>query len=154
MNLEIEIRDPRDTDMTSLLQAHLDFCTLSTPIEHVHALDVFKLVSPDITVFGAKLDGNLVAVGAVRFLEENQAELKSMHTLQEVRGKGVGRKMVEHIQDYVLDKGVTRLSLETGTSAVFEPARNLYQSMGFVPSDAFGEYENTEDNICMTKTLA
>ncbi|MFM8843647.1 MAG: hypothetical protein ACKOFJ_05430, partial [Actinomycetota bacterium] len=44
-----------------------------------------------------------------------------------------------------------RLSLETGTSDAFKSARVLYQSMGFRPCEAFGEYENTEDNICMTK---
>ena len=154
MTLEIEVRDPRDPDMMRILQAHLDFCMSSTPIEHVHALDVSKLTTPDITVFGGKLDGELVAVGAIRILDSTHAELKSMHTILAARGRGVGRAIVQSIEKFASERGITRLSLETGTNDAFKSARNLYQSMGFRPSEAFGEYENTEDNICMTKYLS
>ena len=126
----------------------------STPIEHVHALDVSKLTTPDITVFGGKLDGELVAVGAIRILDSTHAELKSMHTILAARGKGVGRAIVESIEEFASERGITRLSLETGTNDAFKSARNLYQSMGFRPCEAFGEYENTEDNVCMTKYLS
>lgn len=153
MHLEINPVDPTSPEASRVLSAHLDFCNASTPKEHVHALDISKLVSPDIAVFGARLDGQLVAVGAVRFLDSTHAELKSMHTLTIARGKGVGRKLVEHIQEYVSNRGVKQLSLETGTKDPFLPARNLYLSLGFLPCEAFGEYENTEDNICMTKKL-
>ncbi|MFM7860836.1 MAG: GNAT family N-acetyltransferase [Candidatus Nanopelagicaceae bacterium] len=154
MTIEIQVRDPRDPDMMAILQTHLDFCMSSTPLEHVHALDVSKLTTPDITVFGGKLDGELVAVGAIRILDNNHAELKSMHTLSISRGNGLGRAIVKHIEEFAMSKGITRLSLETGTSEAFKPARNLYQSLGFQPCEAFGEYENTEDNICMTKLIA
>ena len=154
MSIQVTLRDPRDSDMTAILQAHLDFCLASTPIEHVHALDISKLVSPQITVFGAQLDGELVGVGAIRILDEKHAELKSMHTLARVRGRGVGRAMVAHISDFAREKGIERLSLETGTSEAFRPARELYESLGFKPCEAFGEYENTEDNVCMTKYLS
>jgi len=151
MSIEIEVRDPRDPDMMVILQTHLDFCMSSTPLEHVHALDVSKLTTPEITVFGGKLDGELVAVGAIRILAATHAELKSMHTLSAARGMGVGRAIVEQIEKFASERGITRLSLETGTSDAFKSARVLYQSMGFRPCQAFGKYENTEDNICMTK---
>lgn len=153
MTLKIEVRNPRDPDMMRILQTHLDFCMSSTPIEHVHALDVSKLTTPDITVFGGKLDGELVAVGAIRILDSTHAELKSMHTLRAARGRGVGHAIVESIEKFASERGITRLSLETGTNDAFKSARDLYQSMGFRPCEAFGEYENTEDNICMTKYL-
>ena len=151
MTIEIEVRDPRDPEMMKILQTHLEFCMSSTPLEHVHALDISKLKTPEITVFGGKLDGELVAVGAIRILDATHAELKSMHTLPGARGKGVGRAIVEQIEKFASQRGITRLSLETGTSDAFKSARVLYQSMGFRPCEAFGEYENTENNICMTK---
>ena len=153
MNIEIRKRNPQDEDMKNILQAHLDFCMSSTPLEHVHALDVSKLVSSDISVFGAYLNSELVGVGAIRFLEPGHAELKSMHTLKAARGNGVAKALVNHLTEFAKTKGVSRLSLETGTNAQFQPARKLYESLGFNYCDAFGEYENTEDNQCMTKYL-
>ena len=63
MTLVIKVEDPRNEDMTRLLQAHLDFCYSSSPPESVYALDVEKLVSPAITIFGARIDGALVDQG-------------------------------------------------------------------------------------------
>jgi putative acetyltransferase len=153
LNIEIRARNPQDEDMKAILQVHLDFCMSSTPLEHVHALDVSKLVAPDITVFGAYLNSDLVGVGAIRFLEPGHAELKSMHTLKVARGNGVAKALVNFLTEFAGNNGVSRLSLETGTNELFEPARKLYDSLGFTNCEAFGEYKNTEDNQCMTKFL-
>ena len=46
-----------------------------------------------------------------------------------------------------------RVSLETGTTAAFAPARALYASAGFVPCGPFGGYQPSEDNLFMTLEL-
>jgi putative acetyltransferase len=46
------------------------------------------------------------------------------------------------------------VSLETGTGESFRPARSLYESFGLRPSGPFGDYANTEHNLCMTRRLA
>lgn len=151
MTISITTEDPRDPQMTAILQTHLEFCQSATPIENSYALDVSKLISPEITCFGARIDGQLVGVGAIRILDGNHAELKSMHTLIGSRGQGVGKAIVEHIIDFAKARGITRLSLETGTFEDFLPARKLYESMGFEYCDAFGDYVLSEYNTCMTK---
>jgi putative acetyltransferase len=140
-------------ELAQVLQAHWLFCTSSTPIEHVYALDASKLFSPDITLFGARIDGELVGVGAMRKLDALHAELKSMHTLAKSRGSGVGKAMVAHIEDFARRGGIERMSLETGTNEAFKPARELYKSLGYNSCDAFGDYVLSEDNICMTKLI-
>jgi putative acetyltransferase len=140
-------------ELTQILQAHWLFCTSSTPIEHVYALDASKLFSPDITVFGARINGELVGVGAIRKLDAHHAELKSMHTLAKSRGSGVGRAMVAHIEDFARSSGIERMSLETGTNEAFKPARELYKYLGYNSCDAFGDYVLSEDNMCMTKLI-
>ena len=140
-------------ELAQILQAHWLFCTSSTPIEHVYALDASKLFSPDITVFGARIDGELVGVGAIRKLDAHHAELKSMHTLAKSRGSGVGRAMVAHIEDFARSSGIERMSLETGTNEAFKPARELYKYLGYNSCDAFGDYVLSEDNMCMTKLI-
>ena len=140
-------------ELAQVLQAHWLFCTSTTPIEHVYALNASKLFTPDITVFGARIDGELVGIGAMRILDKNHAELKSMHTLAKSRGMGVGKAMVAHIEQHARNSGINRMSLETGTNEAFKPARELYKSLGYQSCDAFGDYVLSEDNMCMTKLI-
>ena len=153
MEIVITTEKSLTDELAQILQAHWIFCTSSTPIEHVYALDASKLFLPDITVFGARIDGELVGVGAIRKLDPHHAELKSMHTLAKYRGSGVGKAMVAHIEDFARSSGIERMSLETGTNEAFKPARELYKSLGYNSCDAFGDYVLSEDNMCMTKLI-
>ena len=149
----ITIEESLTDELAQILQAHWLFCTSSTPIKHVYALDASKLFSPDITVFGARIDGELVGVGAIRKLDAHHAELKSMHTLAKSRGSGVGKAMVAHIEQFAKEQGVKRISLETGATEPFKPARQLYESLGYQDCEAFSDYVLSEDNTCMTKLI-
>ncbi len=104
-------------------------------------------------MFGARIDGELVGVGALRRLDAHHAELKSMHTLAKSRGSGVGKAMVAHIEQFAKEQGVKRISLETGATEPFKQARQLYESLGYQDCEAFGDYVLSEDNTCMTKLI-
>ena len=153
MEIVITTEKSLTDELANVLQAHWLFCTSSTPIEHVYALDASKLFSPNITVFGARIDGELVGVGALRRLDKLHAELKSMHTLAKSRGSGVGKAMVAHLEDFARSSGIERISLETGTNEAFKPARELYKSLGYQSCEAFSDYVLSEDNTCMTKLI-
>ena len=153
MEIVITNENSLTDELGQILKAHWLFCTSSTPIEHVYALDASKLFSPDITVFGARIDGELVGVGAMRRLDTEHAELKSMHILTKSRGLGVGKAMVAHIEEFARRSGIERMSLETGTNEAFKAARELYKSLGYNSCDAFGDYVLSEDNMCMTKLI-
>ena len=153
VEIAITVEGSLTDELAQVLQAHWLFCTSSTPIEHVYALDASKLFNPDITVFGARIAGELVGVGAMRKLDQHHAELKSMHTLAKSRGLGVGKAMVAHIEDFARSSRINRMSLETGTNEEFRPARELYKSLGYNSCDAFGDYVLSEDNMCMTKLI-
>jgi putative acetyltransferase len=153
VEIVISVEESLTDELAQVLQAHWLFCTSSTPIEHVYALDASKLLATDITIFGAHIDGELVGVGAIRRLDQHHAELKSMHTLAKSRGLGIGKAMVAHIEEFAKSNGVDRMSLETGTNEAFRPARELYKSLGYESCDAFGDYVLSEDNMCMTKAI-
>ena len=153
MQIEISTEKSLTEELATLLQAHWFFCTSTTPIEHVYALDASRLFTPDITVFGARIQDELVGVGALRILDIEHAELKSMHTLAKSRGLGIGKAMVSHIEGFAKGRGIKRISLETGTNDAFKPARELYKSLDYVDCDAFGDYVLSEDNMCMTKLI-
>jgi putative acetyltransferase len=94
-----------------------------------------------------------LAVGALRMLDAGHAEVKSMHTAESARGQRIGRAMLQHLLDVARARGVRRVSLETGTTEVFAPARRLYRQMGFEPCAPFGSYGDSPFNICMTLWL-
>jgi putative acetyltransferase len=147
--------DPRRPDVTALLERHLAFTASETPPEHSFALDVSGLLDPAITFFSYRAgSGELLGVGALKRLDDSAGELKSMHTAAEARGRGVGRALLAHIIGAARDRGLSRLYLETGTTAGFTAARNLYTAAGFVPCGTFGGYPITGDNTFYTLALA
>jgi putative acetyltransferase len=122
--------------------------------QDVHALDIDGLRDPSVGFFSYRADGQLLAVGAIKQLDPRHAEVKSMHTAQAARGRGIGRAMLDHLIGVARDCGCDRVSLETGTMAAFAPARALYASAGFTPCGPFGSYAETPSNTFMTLVLA
>lgn len=150
----IEVDDPEREDVRALLEEHLRFARSVTRPEDVYALDLAELVDLSITLFSVRVDGELLGVGALKELDDaGHVELKSMHTADAARRRGVGRAMVEHLLAVAADRGARRVSLETGAGEAFAPARSLYASAGFVPCGAFGDYPASSNSVFMTRAL-
>lgn len=152
--LVITVDDPRRPDVVELLDAHLTLMRRISPPGHVHALDLDGLRMPDVVFLTARLDDELYGVGALKDLGEARAEIKSMHTAGDARGRGVGRRLVDHIVELARSTGVTWLGLETGTQPEFEPARLLYASFGFRWCEPFGDYTENPYSTCMVLELS
>src|SRR5215469_7661813 len=146
--------DPRRPEIRALLERHLDFARAQTPPEHSFALDTAGLLDPAVSLFSVRADGSVLGIGAIKRLGPHHAEIKSMHTAEAARGRGIGRAMLAHLPDVARTRGFRWVSLETGTTAAFAPARALYESAGFVPCGPFGSYQPSEDNTFMTLDLA
>ena len=153
MELVIAPEDPMDPEVDVVIARHLAAMNDETPAAHVHALQAKRLQDPAVTLFGARRAGVLLGVAAIRRLDATHAEIKSMHTLAEARGQGVGRAMLSHLLQVAVAIGCERVSLETGTMAAFEPARTMYESAGFRPCEPFGEYTVNRYSVCMTLAL-
>ena len=154
MNGTIDVDDPGADDVRRLLAVHLAFAHEHSPPEDVHALDVDGLRDPAVTFYSFRVDGELLGVGALKRLDPENAELKSMHTTASARRQGVGGAMLQHLIGVARQRGFRRLSLETGTMAAFEPARSLYAAAGFVVCEPFGDYFVSPNSVCMTLTLS
>ncbi len=116
-------------------------------------MDVDGLLDPAVTFFGYRAGGTLLAVGALKRLDRDHAEIKSMHTAQAARGRGLGRMMLDHLIAVARERGYGRLSLETGSMAAFAPARSLYASAGFEVCQPFGDYRESPNSTYMTLRL-
>jgi len=150
---EVSADDPRAPDVRALLERHLAAMLAATPPEHAFALDAAGLLDPAISFFSFRADGELLGVGALKRLDAEHAEIKSMHTAAAARGRGVGRAMLRHLLGVARAEGVRRVSLETGTMAEFAPARALYESAGFTACGPFADYRPSDDNCVMTLLL-
>jgi putative acetyltransferase len=151
--LEIAVADPRAGDVRRLIERHLQFGRSHSPPQDAHALAVEELLDPAVTLFGIRARGELLAVGALRRLDDEHAELKTTHTVEHARGRGVGRAMVLHLLATARERGFRRVSLETGSADAFAPARSLYASVGFSPCGPFGEYRASPNSAYMTMAL-
>jgi putative acetyltransferase len=149
----IAVDDPGKPDVRALLERHRTFALGQTPPEHSFALDADALRDSAITFFSFRLCGSLLAIGAIKRLGPDHAEIKSMHTADAARGRGIGRAMLTHLLEVARTCGVRRVSLETGTTAAFAPARALYHSAGFTSCGPLAGYQPSEDNLFMTLEL-
>jgi hypothetical protein len=103
-------------------------------------LDLTGLQSSDVTVWSAWVGPSIAGIGALKDLRDGCGEVKSMRTHPHFLRQGVAAQLLEHIIRVAQDRGMRRLSLETGTGPAFEPALALYRRRGFISGPAFGSY--------------
>lgn len=151
--MKIEADDLTRPAVIALLNEHLSNMYELSPPESVHALDVTKLRSPDITFWTVWDDGVLLGCGALKELSPSHGEVKSMRTPKLLRRKGAGRAVLAHIISVAAERGYRRLSLETGSIDAFVPAQKLYASFGFSTCGPFGSYVEDPHSVFMSREL-
>lgn len=69
-----------------------------------------------------------------------------MRTHPDFLRMGAGARILDMIVAVAIANGAGRLSLETGTGSLFEPALALYRKYGFQNGEAFAGYEQSDFN--------
>jgi putative acetyltransferase len=143
--------DPR---VIALLDAHVRRARAETGRGSAHALDSSGLKAPDIRFWTAWQDNELVGMGALKTLSSDHGEIKSMHTAESARNRGMGRAVLTHIMAEAGRMGMSRLSLETGAWDYFIPARAFYRRHEFVECAPFADYKPDPNSVFMTRVLS
>jgi len=151
--MDVQIDDLSGPAIRELLQEHLANMYLHSPPESVHALPLEGLRKPEITFWTVWDDGALLGCGALKELDSEHAEIKSMRTSSRHLRKGVAKTLLHHIIGEARRRGYRRLSLETGSMEAFEPARALYACAGFLYCGPFAEYIEDPNSVFMTLGL-
>ena len=144
------LADPR---IIALLKFHFDKCHEVTPPGSAHVFDPSRLAAPDIDFWAAWDGDSLLGVGAMKPLDATHGEVKSMHTAEAARRRGVASALLTHIITTSRARGLQRLSLETGSFGYFEPAVALYKSHGFTECLPFGDYRSDPNSVFLTRKL-
>ena len=142
-----------DDDVRALLARHFDLMRSQSPEESCHVMDDSGLRASGARILGWRDAGTLRGIVALTLLEPGHGEIKSMHTAEEARGRGVGRILLRHLIALAQNEGLKRLSLETGSADSFAPARGLYASEGFALCPPFGAYEEDPLSVFMTRRI-
>lgn len=140
-------------EVQALVAEHLSGMHENSPPGHVHALAIESLRAPSVTFWAAWLDGALCGRGALKELDALTGEVKAMRTRVPYLRCGVGQAVLQEIVRTALQRGYSRLLLETGTGDAFGAAHALYRRNGFEWSGPFGEYSATGFNVFMAKGL-
>ena len=151
--MQIVAGDLDDPRVIELLRVHVTTARANTELCSAHALDETGLKAPGIN-FWAIWDGeHLLGIGALRRIAPDHGEIKSMHIAVERRRTGAGSALLRHIITAAREKGIRRLSLETGATEYFRPAQTLYRKHGFSECLPFGDYVHDPNSVFMTLEL-
>ena len=146
---------PDDPALAPLIARHAAHSAAHYPGESNHNQDGAALAAQGAVIFAARHGGAgpVVAMGGYKMIGPTEAEVKSMHVLEAVRGQGAGRHILGLILDHARASGVRRISLETGSLPASGPARAMYEKAGFRECPPFGDYTADPFSIFMTRTL-
>ena len=151
--MEIRIDDLSGAEIRALLDEHLANMRSISPPESTHALPIEGLRKPDVTFWAAWENGELLGCGALKELDPEHGEIKSMRTVSRHLRKGVAKALLDYIISEAGLRGYRRLSLETGSMEAFEPARQLYARAGFTYCAPFADYIEDPNSVFMTREL-
>jgi putative acetyltransferase len=151
--IEVRVDDLSGHDVQALIRSHLDGMHDTSPAESVHALDIEGLRHPSITFWSAWVHGDLAGIGALKRIDAERGELKSMRVDDRFRGAGIGRALLRHILAAARESGMTGVWLETGSAEEFVPAVRLYESEGFTRCGPFDGYTDDPFSVFMTRAL-
>jgi putative acetyltransferase len=142
--------DPR---VIALLDTHVARARAETARGSAHALDLDGLRGPENHVLVRVGGRRGRRRGALKRLSADHGEVKSMHTAEAARGRGVGSALLRQMIAAARTRGMSRLSLETGSWQYFAPAPALYARHGFVECGPFGDYREDPNSVFMTLKL-
>jgi putative acetyltransferase len=141
--------DLADPEVRALIAFHQQAMVEGSPPGLSFALDLSGLQAEGVSVWAAHIAGRVAAIGALKRLDADRGEVKSMRTHPDFLRQGIAAALLETIIAAARAQGLSVLSLETGSGPAFDPALALYRRRGFANGEAFGDYVLTEFNQCL-----
>jgi GNAT superfamily N-acetyltransferase len=138
--IEIAVEDPRTRDARWCLAQYFAELERRFDAGFDPALstlpDADVLVPPAGLLLVARLRGRPVGCGALRF-DGAAVDVKRMWVAGEVRGLGLGRRLLQELEAKARDTGANVIRLETNRSLV--EAIALYRASGYVEVEPFND---------------
>ena len=140
-------------EVNKLLTNHFIELRAASPKGSTHVLDIPGLKISSIKFWSLWENERLFGCGALKFLNKEHGEFKSIRIHDFYRNQGNGIKLIDHLISEAEKLGIKRLSIETGSGKFFEPARKLFKRCEFEPCKPFGHYKEDVNSIYFTKLI-
>ena len=142
-----------NSEVNDLLKKHFVELRSVSPAGSTHVLDIDGLKDPSIKFWSLWEDNKLIGCGALKFLEKNHGEFKSIRVADEFKKKGIGERIINHLIEEAKKLKISKLSIETGAGDFFLPARNLFSKFGFKSCPPFAHYKDDPNSCYYTLDL-
>ena len=149
-SLVFAIDDPGRDDVLQLIEQLHGYLSDLDRHPLPASFGIAELRQPHITFMTARVDGIPLACGA-SVDHGDYVELKYMYVLPACRGMGLGKQMLEALEQQVRSVGGKMVRLETGTAQT--ESIELYERAGYRRSRPFGDYRAQPSSIFMEKAL-
>ena len=136
-----------NSEVNNLLKKHFIELRSVSPAGSTHVLDINGLKDPSIKFWSLWENNKLIGCGALKFLEKNHGEFKSIRVADEFKKKGIGERIIKHLIEEAKKLKISKLSIETGAGKFFLPARKLFSKFGFKSCPPFAHYKD-DPNSC------
>ena len=140
-------------EVNELLKSHFKELKKASPEGSAHVLDIPGLKDPSIKFWSLWENELLLGCGALKFLERDHGEFKSIRVHNNFRNKGYGIKIMEHLIYEAKKLDIKKLSIETGAGEFFDPARKLFKKCNFKPCKPFAHYKEDVNSIYLTRLI-
>ena len=140
-------------EVNELLTRHFIELRAASPEGSAHVLDIPGLKIPSIKFWSLWQNKKLMGCGALKFLEEDHGEFKSIRVHDDFRNQGYGIRVINHLIEEAKKLNIERISIETGSGKFFEPARKLFKRCNFKPCEPFAHYKEDINSIYLTKLI-
>ena len=114
-------------EVNKLLTKHFIELRAASPEGSAHVLDIPGLKVPTIKFWSLWESEKIFGCGALKFLDNEHGEFKSIRIHDDFRNKGYGIKIIDHLIYEAKKLNIKRISLETGAGKFFDPARRLFK---------------------------
>ena len=140
-------------EVDELLKKHFIELRSVSPAGSAHVLDIDGLKDPSIKFWSLWENEKLMGCGALKFLNENHGEFKSIRVADLYRGKGYGEKIITYLIQKSKKLNIKRISIETGSGEFFKSARKLFKKSGFKECEPFSHYKFDANSCYMTLSI-
>jgi len=141
-------------EVDELLNKHFIELRSVSPEGSTHVLDIEGLKNPLIKFWSLWENNQLIGCGALKFLDKNHGEFKSIRIADKFRKKGNGIKIIKHLIEKAKKLNIKKISLETGAGNFFKPARELFFLCGFKNCEPFAHYKEDVNSIYMNLLIS
>ena len=140
-------------EVNELLTKHFIELRAASPEGSAHVLDIPGLKVKSIKFWSLWESEKLMGCGALKFLDKNHGEFKSIRIAEKFRGKKMSKLIIKHLINEAKNLKINKLSIETGAGEFFSPARKLFINFGFKPCKPFAHYKEDPNSCYFTLNL-